>query len=206
MPFTALFTASEAAEGTSIMIGAQNMHDAEEGAFTGEISSRMLQDAGSRFVLIGHSERRHLFGESNAFIARKLKRALASGLKPILCIGETEAEREQGRTQEVLNRQLLESLPDHPADLILAYEPVWAIGTGKTATAEIAEEAHAFCRSFLSEKWGASAARKIPILYGGSVKPDNIKGLTQKPNINGALVGGASLNPQTFAEIISNAG
>jgi triosephosphate isomerase len=205
-PFTALSTISSLGREKKLWIGAQNIHDAEEGAFTGEISARMVQEAGASFVLLGHSERRHLFGETNSFIARKLKRAIASGLVPILCIGETALERERGETEAVLHKQLTECLlEDHP-DLMIAYEPVWAIGTGKTATPEIAESAHAFCREALTGLFGEARAEKIPLLYGGSVKPDNIKALIDQPHIDGALVGGASLDPATFTDIIRNTG
>jgi triosephosphate isomerase len=207
VPFTDLATAAEAAAGKHLEIGSQNIHDAEEGAFTGEISARMVREAGGSFVILGHSERRHLLGETNPFIARKVKRAFASGLKPILCIGETEQERERGETEAVLLRQLIECLPEHHhPDLMIAYEPVWAIGTGKSATPEMAEAVHAFCRRVLAKKWGQEVAARTPLLYGGSVKPDNIKSLTDQPNIDGALVGGASLDPKTFMDIIRNTG
>lgn len=202
VPFTAIQAASEAAKGTPIVIGAQNMHDEEEGAFTGEISVNMLQDAGARFVILGHSERRQLFHEDDAFIHRKLKRALKHKLNPILCVGETQEQRERGKTREVLLRQLEEGLKGLKGEelhaLTIAYEPVWAIGTGKTATPQIAQEAHAICREILKAK----NADKTAILYGGSVKPENAQDLLDEPDINGALVGGASLNVQTFAQII----
>jgi triosephosphate isomerase (TIM) len=206
VPFTALSDASRAAQGTEIVIGAQNMHDAEEGAFTGEISANMLKSAGARFVLLGHSERRHLFHESNAFIAKKVKRALQHGLTPILCVGETEGEREKGLTHQVLLSQLTECLKE-VADselphLILAYEPVWAIGTGKTATPQIAQDAHRACRSFLEKRGGESLARQIPILYGGSVSPATLDALLEERDIDGALVGGASLNIETFSKMM----
>ncbi len=179
---------------TPIVIGAQNMHDAVEGAYTGEVSAQMLKDVGAQFVILGHSERRHVFGESDELINRKIKRALEEGIQPIFCIGETLEEREQGRTHEVLKRQIDTGLAGVNLDtLILAYEPVWAIGTGKTATPEIAEEAHEFCRQYVGDR---------PILYGGSVKPDNAEALLAQPNIDGFLVGGASLSVETFSKII----
>jgi triosephosphate isomerase (TIM) len=198
VPFTSIQEACEAARGSRIVIGAQNMHDAEEGAFTGEVSASMLTQAGAQFVILGHSERRHLFFETNAFIHRKIKSALKAGLTPILCIGETEEERKQGRTKEVLTRQLKECLGDLTESdimrLAIAYEPVWAIGTGQSATPAMAQETHALIREHLP--------KKIPILYGGSVKPDNAEALLSQPDINGALVGGASLNVETFVRII----
>ncbi|MES2344737.1 MAG: triose-phosphate isomerase, partial [Chlamydiota bacterium] len=162
-PFTALAAAASSAQGSQIVIGAQNMHDAEEGAFTGEISAKMLQEAGARFVILGHSERRTLFQESNAFINRKVKRALETHLQPILCIGETMEEREEGETEEVLKRQLEECLNGVPPEgIIIAYEPVWAIGTGKVATPESAQEVHLFCRGLLEKKFGKEIAEKLP--------------------------------------------
>lgn len=195
VPFTAIEAAAKAAEGTNIVIGAQNMHDAQEGAFTGEIAGRMLVAAGAKFVILGHSERRHVFGETSQFINRKLKRALDEGLRPILCVGETYEERESGRTEEVLTQQIKESIGRLRSlkDLIVAYEPVWAIGTGHTATPEIAQQQHAFIRKLVGDR---------PILYGGSVKPDNAGELLAQPDVDGLLVGGASLKPETFGEIV----
>lgn len=202
VPFTDIRAAALAAQKTKIVIGAQNMHDAEEGAFTGEISARMLKEAGAEFVLLGHSERRHLFGETNVFIQKKVKRALASGITPVLCVGESEQERADGKTEEVLITQLRACLADFSADdvskILLAYEPVWAIGTGKTATPEIADAAHGLCRTFLQKSFKID----LPILYGGSVKPENIGALLSMPNIDGALVGGASLTVSTFSQLI----
>lgn len=207
VPFTTIAAASVAAQGTSIVIGAQNMHEAEEGAYTGEISARMLKEAGTAFVLLGHSERRQLYHETNVLINLKIKRALVCGLQPILCIGESLAQRESGETEHVLKKQLEECLQGlilpELLHLIIAYEPIWAIGTGKTATPQIADHAHAVCREFFMKKWGKEVADGISILYGGSVKPDTIEGLMQQPNIDGALVGGASLDPHIFAQIIS---
>jgi triosephosphate isomerase len=199
--FTALSRAS--ALKSPALIGAQNMHEADEGAFTGEVSARMLKEAGARFVILGHSERRHLFHETDALIQKKLKKALTSQLLPILCIGETLEERESGKTFEVLTRQLKTALEGSaPAEIILAYEPVWAIGTGKTATPEIAAEAHRYCRDLLKKIWGENAGAKTSILYGGSVTPENISGLAKQPDIDGALVGGASLDVHKFIQII----
>lgn len=202
VPFTALHTASKACQGSPILVGAQNMHDAEEGAFTGEISARMLKEAGAQFVLLGHSERRTLFGESSGFIQRKVRRALEHGLMPVLCVGESEEERARGKTEEVLTHQLRQSLEglsgEQVSKILVAYEPVWAIGTGKTATPEMADSAHALCLTFLQKTFKA----KPPVLYGGSVKPENSRELLQMPHIDGALVGGASLNAATFLQII----
>jgi triosephosphate isomerase (TIM) len=208
VPFTALAEAAQAAQGSPILIGAQNMHDQVEGAFTGEISARMLKEAGAEFVLLGHSERRQHFGETNAFIHRKLQRALSENLIPILCIGETLAEREQNVTQRVLSRQLeecLRGLDAHAlARVIIAYEPVWAIGTGRTATPAIAQEVHRHIRQFLLHSSGNKAAESVCLLYGGSVKADNIADLMKEPDIDGALVGGASLDVASFVQIIQN--
>jgi len=204
--FTAIAPAAAAAKGSSIVIGAQDIHEAEEGAFTGAVSARMVLEAGAKFVILGHSERRRLFQESDAVIQKKVSRALSSGLLPVLCVGESQQERESGRTAEVLKRQIgacLEGIK--PSDIILAYEPVWAIGTGKTATPEMAEEAHLLCRGFLAQVWGAAAAQKTPILYGGSVTPETAPALLKQGNVNGALVGGASLDPQKFSQILQGA-
>ncbi len=205
-PFTALDAAQRALEGSPVALGAQNCHWEEEGAFTGEISARMLSDIGVSYVIIGHSERRHLFRETDEMIRKKIAAVLRHDLIPILCIGETLEEREAGKTLSVLERQLKEGLKDFSArdlkNLVVAYEPVWAIGTGKTATPEQAEEAHAFCRRILAEMFGADFAETVRILYGGSVKPENIVGLMARPDIDGALVGGASLKPDVFARIV----
>lgn len=207
-PFTSIEAAANAASGSQIRIGAQNMSEFHKGAYTGEVSSEMLKEAGAQFVILGHSERRQIFHEDDAMIHRKLKWAIEEGLEPILCIGETQEERDQSQTQGILHRQLAEALkgfsPEALQKVILAYEPVWAIGTGKTATPDIAEETHALCRAFLVEGWGNDVAATLPILYGGSVKPENIQELIQKPNIDGALIGGASLNVESFADIIQN--
>jgi len=205
-PFTALYPAGREVAGTNIRLGAQNAHWAEAGAFTGEVSSVMLKECGVTYVIIGHSERRHIFGETDEMVRKRLSGVLAVGLKPILCIGETLEEREAGKTFEVLERQVREALSgfsnEDLKDLVIAYEPVWAIGTGKTATPEQAEEAHRYVRGVLGELFGRGFAEKLRILYGGSVKPQNIADLMAQPDVDGALVGGASLDPETFAQIV----
>jgi triosephosphate isomerase (TIM) len=207
VPFTSIKSVVDQAKSSNLIIGAQNMHDASEGAFTGEIAAKMLVEAGARFVILGHSERRRLFNESNAFINRKVKRAVSDGLQPILCIGETQEERESEKTDEILKTQLTECLADLSAeqlkDLIIAYEPVWAIGTDNTATPEIAQKVHQFIRQSLTEILGQPAADHTVILYGGSAKPDNAKALLEEPDIDGLLVGGASLSAETFSKIVN---
>lgn len=205
-PFTALHAVAEASRGTGIFLAAQNVSDRAEGAFTGEVSARMLADAGCRFVIVGHSERRAIFGEDDGLINRKLRAALNSGLQPILCIGETLGEREADRTFAVVERQLQEGLRDVSADdgagLVLAYEPVWAIGTGKTASPEQAAAVHGFIRQFLERKYGADFSCRRQVLYGGSVNPANIGNLMAQDDINGVLVGGASLEVETFSQLL----
>jgi len=205
-PFTALFPVAELLRGSGIGLAAQNVHDEAEGAFTGEISTRMVIDAGCSHVIIGHSERRTLFGEKNDFLNRKATAALSAGLRPIYCIGETLDEREGGRTFTVIERQVKEGLNKFNAGdigrTVLAYEPVWAIGTGRTAAPTQAQEVHAFIRKMIEGDFGGRAAAAIPILYGGSVNPKNIGELMAQPDINGALVGGASLKVESFIEII----
>lgn len=207
VPFTALNAAATAAKDSHLVIGAQNMNDASEGAFTGEIAGRMLKDAGAKFVILGHSERRQLFQETNAFINKKVKRALADGLQVILCIGETRNERELNKTEEVLKQQLFECLEGVDAqqleNIILAYEPVWSIGTLLPATAEQAETAQSFCRKLIGEKWGEQMAEKTVIQYGGSVKPNNAKEFLDQPDVDGLLVGGASLSLEEFDKIVN---
>lgn len=207
-PYTSIEGAKQLCRDHRVYIGAQNMHFEEKGAFTGEISSGMLADMGVDFVILGHSERRHVFGETNALISKKVKKALASGLTPILCVGELLEERENERTEAVLREQLDAGFADvSPADaprVIVAYEPVWAIGTGKTATPKIAGDAHIFIRNRIQELYNALVAEDIRILYGGSVKPDNARELLSVPDIDGALVGGASLKADSFAAIINN--
>ncbi len=206
-PFPAIETAAEAAKGTRIWIGGQNMHDHAEGAYTGEVSARMLTACGARFVILGHSERRQYFSESNAFIRCKIFSALQEGLTPILCVGERLEDREKGDHMGVLRRQLEDCLlgisTSHAADIVIAYEPVWAIGTGRTATPEMAQEVHRFIREYLAERFGREASEKMCLLYGGSVRPDNIAALMQQTDIDGALVGGASLDAKTFAQIVN---
>lgn len=208
VPFTILHSASNAVKKTpEIKISAQNMNDAKEGAFTGEIAAKMLTDAGARYVILGHSERRRYFGETSEFINHKVKRALKEGLIPILCIGESKEENESGKREEVLRSQILEGLADvHLKDgkeLIVAYEPIWAIGTGVHAGGKEAEEAHSFIREVLKEKFGDEIASHIKILYGGSVNPGNTKELLTGQNVNGLLVGGSSLDVNTFDHIIN---
>jgi triosephosphate isomerase (TIM) len=205
-PFTAIRAAADAARGSGIGIAAQDMYWEREGAFTGEISVGMITDAGAGYVIIGHSERRRLFGETDETVNKKLLAAIAGDLTPIVCIGETLEERDGGRTLEVLDRQIsagLRSLSEaQVAASVIAYEPVWAIGTGRNATPAQAGEAHAHIRSRLGEWFGAGAAEGCHVLYGGSVKPDNIKELMALPDVDGALVGGASLTVPSFAAIV----
>ena len=204
-PTTALAAAVEAADGTPIRIGAQNMHAEPQGAFTGEVSAGMLLDLGVEVVILGHSERRALFGETDEALERKVPAALNAGLEPILCVGETEEERNSDATERVLTTQIEADLADVPdgelAGLVIAYEPVWAIGTGNTATAEQAQEACALIRGLLAKR-DSGAAASVRILYGGSVKPANAEELLSLPDIDGALVGGASLDPEDFAAIV----
>jgi triosephosphate isomerase (TIM) len=204
-PFTAIDLVAQELADFGVAVWGQTMHEAPEGAFTGEVSAGMLLDAGASGVLLGHSERRQLFGETDEALARKVPAALAAGLDPVLCVGETEQEREGGGTEEVLTRQVRTTTAGLEAgemlQLTLAYEPVWAIGTGKTATPEIAQQAHAFLRGLLAQRVGEEGAAGIRILYGGSVKPDNARSLLDEPDVDGALVGGASLQAGSFAEI-----
>ena len=207
-PFTTLHLAGEILGDTGILIAAQNIHWETQGAFTGEISPLMLRDAGCSHVILGHSERRTLFFETSETVNKKVAAALESGLIPIVCIGETLEEREQERTFDIIKTQLNESLESICQQknllktLILAYEPVWAIGTGRTATPEQAQEVHLFIRSWLSQGFGTDTGQVIRILYGGSVRPDNSKELMAQPDIDGALIGGASLEPESFISII----
>lgn len=208
VPFTAIKTATEAARDTSIVIGAQNMNDASEGAFTGEIAGKMLVDAGAKFVLLGHSERRNLFYEDNQYINRKVKRALLDGLQPVLCTGETLQQREEGKTEDVLKSQIFECLDglskEDISSMILAYEPVWAIGTGQIASSDAIEKAHQYCRQVIAEKWGEELSERISIQYGGSVREINVKEIISLPNVDGFLVGGASLSIESFSQIMDN--
>jgi triosephosphate isomerase len=208
-PFTSLSEASKLIEGSAIKLGAQNMHFEDGGAFTGEVSSSMLKSVGCEFVIIGHSERRHIFGETDDMINKKIKKALSAELKPIFCIGELLEERERGITNDVIKRQVLNGLDgisvEQMKNVIIAYEPVWAIGTGKTATPSQAQEVHSFVRSLILGKYGNTTAENIIIQYGGSVKPDNAKELLSQNDIDGALVGGACLKADSFMGIILSA-
>lgn len=205
-PFTALPHCSNDLKGTNIYLGAQNMFYEDKGAFTGEISPKMLQELGCAFVVVGHSERRRWFSETDTMVNRKVLKALERGLHPLFCIGETEQEREEQETQAVITTQLEFGLEKVTAEqlkqIVIAYEPVWAIGTGKTATPKQAQEMHVFIRSWLSQKFGQTTAQGIRILYGGSVTPDNINELMTQPDINGGFVGTASLDPESFAKIV----
>ena len=204
-PFTALSELSEILGGTGVSLAAQNVASEEEGAYTGEVAPRMLAELGCDYTIVGHSERRQIFGETDEKVARKAELLLAHDIKPIVCVGETLAEREAQRTFDVVGRQLEGGLARIPAarcaDVVIAYEPVWAIGTGRTATPEMAQEVHAFIRERLAKAWGDAAAQ-VRIQYGGSVKPDNVYALMAQLDIDGALVGGASLDPQSFARIV----
>lgn len=205
-PFTALDAVSRALAGSRIALGAQNLHWEKEGAYTGEIAAPMLLDLGCRYVIIGHSERRQHFGETDAGVNKKAQTALAHGLIPLVCVGETLAEREAGKTFAVIEAQVRGSLkglqPEQAAKLVIAYEPVWAIGTGRNATPEQANEAQAFIRKLLADLFSQQVADGIRILYGGSVKPENIVALMAEPEVDGALVGGASLDAVSFAKIV----
>ena len=205
-PYTALSTVSELLADTPVLLAGQNMHWEEKGAFTGEISPVMLKDVGCSHVIIGHSERRQYFGESNETVNKKLHAAFAHDLTPLLCVGESLEQRETGQTFSVIEEELEIGLngltTEQLQSMILAYEPIWAIGTGKTASPEQAEEVHAFIREWLGERADKETAQAIRILYGGSVKPENIEGLMAKENIDGGLVGGASLKADSFAQIV----
>lgn len=205
-PFTSLSEAGNLLKNTNIKLGAQNMHFEENGAFTGEISGKMLLSAGCEYVIIGHSERRTIFGETDQIINKKLKKALKDGLKPIFCVGETLEERENGIMKDVIKRQVLDGLADFHSEelktMILAYEPVWAIGTGKTASPEQAQEVHSYIRELLRDHFSNEASEKMVIQYGGSVKGDNARELLSQNDIDGALVGGACLKAESFVDII----
>ena len=206
-PFTALYSVSGIIRESCISLGAQNLFWEKEGAYTGEISPAMLGSAGCKYVIIGHSERRQYFGDNDDTVNKKVRAALASGLIPILCVGESEKERESNYTFSVLDKQLKKGLEGFSLDdletIVIAYEPVWAIGTGKTATKEQAQEVHLFLRSLIEKEFGDSLSGSIRILYGGSVKPGNISELMAMPDVDGALVGGASLNPDTFSKLVN---
>ncbi|HEX3510377.1 MAG TPA: triose-phosphate isomerase [Solirubrobacteraceae bacterium] len=208
VPFTDLRAMIDSARGSRVEVYAQNMHYEAEGAFTGEISPPMLRELDARGVVLGHSERRALFGETDKALAQKVPAALAAGLVPILCVGETEDERENGETERKLRHQVKEDLAqvgsERLADVVIAYEPIWAIGTGKVASAEQAQEAIAFVRALVADR-DPAASENVRILYGGSVKPENAAELLALPDVDGALVGGASLDPAAFAEIVAAA-
>lgn len=208
-PFIALAAISEIIRDTKIDLGAQNMYSETEGAFTGEISPLMLKDVGCRYVILGHSERRQHFKETNEMINKKVVAALKYNLVPILCVGETLEEREARHAFEIVKQQFDQSLknlkPEEIERVAIAYEPVWAIGTGRTATPEQAEQMHSYIRRLLKEQYGETVGERIKILYGGSVKPDNIAQLMAKPNLDGALVGGASIKAESFIQIVTNA-
>ncbi|HKB86798.1 MAG TPA: triose-phosphate isomerase [Ignavibacteriaceae bacterium] len=208
-PFTALSEASSLIKGTPVKLGAQNMYFQESGAYTGEVSAKMLISAGCEYVILGHSERRTIFKESDGLINEKIKAALKAGLKPIFCIGETLEEREKGKEKDILKTQLSGGLNEVSLDelknIIIAYEPVWAIGTGRTATPGQAEEMHDYIRSYIEDDFTPEAAENLIIQYGGSVKPDNARELLSQKNIDGALVGGACLKADSFISIIESA-
>jgi triosephosphate isomerase (TIM) len=208
-PFPWLASVISAVRGTGVSVGAQNCHFEKEGAFTGEVAPGMLKDAGCEYVIVGHSERRHGLGETDAVLNKKLKAALAAGLKVIFCVGELLAEREANRTEAVLDTQLADGLAgltaEQFAEVVIAYEPVWAIGTGKVATPEQAQAAHAYIRGKIAGQFGENAAAGVLIQYGGSVKPENAAQLLHLPDVDGALVGGASLKAETFLAIVAAA-
>ena len=207
VPFTSLEASAEAAKGTPVIIAAQDVYWEDEGAFTGEVSAPMIKAAGAGAVIIGHSERRQMFGDTGEWVNKKIKATLKAGLLPIMCVGETLNEREGGQTFDVLGRQLKEGLAGFTSaelgPLVIAYEPVWAIGTGLTATPDQAQEVHAFIRAQMTAAYEKNWADQLRILYGGSVKPDNVAKLMSQPDIDGALVGGASLEAATFVKIIN---
>lgn len=208
-PFTALTVVQEQVKDSNIAVGAQNVYWEKSGAFTGEISAEMIKSCGASHVIIGHSERRQYFGETDETVNKRIKAALDEGLKPIVCVGETLQERESGKMEKVIETQISNGLVDlskeQMSDCIIAYEPVWAIGTGKTATPEQAQEVHAQIRSLIEKQFGSEVAESTIIQYGGSVKPDNADALLSQPDIDGALVGGACLKAETFLPIIQAA-
>ena len=206
--FTALKTVADRLEGSNIRLAGQNCStESEHGAHTGEVAADMLRDVGCTHCIVGHSERRHVYGESDEMVQRKTRAALAAGLTVICCVGETLAEREAEQAERIVRRQLEGALRELTASdldrIIVAYEPVWAIGTGRTATPEQAQEMHAFVRRVFAQKYSADAGEKLRIIYGGSVKPDNIAGLMRQPDVDGALVGGASLDADSFAQLVN---
>ena len=208
-PFISIPAVQQAFNGSSFQTGSQNVSDQDNGAYTGEISTTMLKDAGCTYAIIGHSERREYFGETDTLIAQKTKKNIDDGLKAILCVGELLDERKSGKQEEVVEKQvnavlnhLGEDVSDH---IVIAYEPVWAIGTGETATPEQAQEMHKFIRSLIEQSWGKKSAEKVRILYGGSMKPDNAKELLSMPDVDGGLIGGASLKADSYSEILATA-
>jgi triosephosphate isomerase len=208
-PFTALYAVGALLQGSSIKLGAQNVHWEKEGAFTGEVAAPMLKESGVAYAIVGHSERRQYFGETNEGVNKRAKAALASGIRPIICVGETLAQREAGQTEAVVRDHVAGGLAgftrDAMLDTVIAYEPVWAIGTGKTATPAQAQEVHAFIRELLAAMFDSRVAEKVRVQYGGSVKPDNAKELLGQSDIDGALVGGASLDAKGFGDIVKAA-
>ena len=208
VPFTSIFPLAKKADGTLLKIGAQNMNDASEGAFTGEVAAKMLKDAGATFVILGHSERRRLYKEDNDFINRKVKRAIESGLQPFLCVGESQEEHDTDSAHPVVETQLRECLKEIPAEklrhLVVAYEPVWAIGSNKSATAEQAQEMHQFIRKTLGELLNPENAQSIVIQYGGSVNAANASDFLKQTDIDGLLIGGSSLSLETFSKILDD--
>ena len=208
VPYTDLWAVKQAIEGSKIKLGAENVSWADSGAFTGEISADMLKEIGVEYVIIGHSERRQYFGETDETVNMRLKQALAKGLKPIVCVGETLTEREKNKTRKVLKKQILEGFKDVTdfSNIVIAYEPVWAIGTGKTATAEDANKTIGFIRSLVRKTWGAEVSKALRIQYGGSMKPSNAKELMAMRHIDGGLIGGASLKAEDFASIVNYKG
>ena len=208
-PFTSMGKISEELDGSQIALGAQNMHQEASGAYTGEVSAEMLRDLYVTYVILGHSERRQYFGETNESVNKKILSTVAGNLKPIYCIGETLDQRERNETLEVVRTQIREGLENFSdsevENLVIAYEPVWAIGTGKTATDEMAQEVHSFIRKTLAELFGENAAETIRILYGGSMNAKNASGLLAQPDVDGGLIGGASLTPKSFCEIVQAA-
>jgi triosephosphate isomerase len=209
VPFTALDVCVERLSGSGVRVLAQNVHWEETGAYTGEVSAEMLSEAGAQGVVLGHSERRQYFGETDRALQDKVPAALDAGLQPILCVGESEEERERGETERKLRHQVQEGLdgvpPERLADVTIAYEPIWAIGTGKVATPDIAQDAIAFVRALVGDR-SREAAERVRVQYGGSVKPDNAAEILAQPDVDGALVGGASLDPEGFARIVAAAG
>jgi len=208
-PFTSLSQSSESVEKSEVLLGAQDMNAAQSGAYTGEISAEMLRDLYVSFVILGHSERRQFFGETNQIVNQKIHAAIGNNLKPIYCIGETLDEREAGKTLDIVRTQVREGLENFPShsieNLVIAYEPIWAIGTGKTATDEMAQEVHAEIRKVLAEMFGSTAADSIRILYGGSMKPENAAVLLSQKDVDGGLIGGASLTARAFVGIVEAA-